>query len=122
MPIDSTGRWYNAPDTRSDAELASAARAAGSSTSTPFDVQAAEKLVGTLQITNANGGTVTAGLDITYDGTNWDDAGAWPAKSANGTHRRGFDVRGATQARWRWTVATATVTFNVNTVEAARGR
>lgn len=122
MPIDSTGRWFNAPAALSAGELASAARGVGSGTSTPFDVEASTKVIGTLQVTNINGGTVTAGLDVTYDGTNWDDAGAWPLKNANGTHRRGFDVRGASQARWRWTVATATVTFNVNTVEANRAR
>lgn len=117
-PIDSQGRWYNPPARASAADLASASRAIGTATSPVFDVGAARDLLATLNVTLPNGGSATVGLDVTYDGTNWEDAGAWPAKTAAGTHRRRFSVAGASSARWRWTVATAAVTFQIDNVEA----
>ncbi len=121
-PIDASGRWYNAPEAFPAADLASAARGIGTASSTAFDVSGAEKLISTLSVTNINGGTVALTLEVSVDGTNWDSAGAFPTKSANGTHRRAFDVGYATQARWTWTVATATVTFATNTSERTVGR
>lgn len=68
-------------------------------------------------------GTAAVSLETSSDGgLNYQAAASWPTKSTAGTHAKSFNVRGATHARWAWTVATATTTFAVRDVGKIIGR
>jgi hypothetical protein len=112
MPVTSQGRHYNQPEAALRAELASAARTT-SGQSSAFNIEDARALEATLAVT-ANAGTTPTldlKLQVSQDGSTWDDVAAFPQKTGNGTHKRMFSTLGASQGRWVWAIAGTTPSF-----------
>lgn len=121
MPVTSSGRHYNASERAARADLTAAARTA-SGQSTSFNAEDADVIEATLSITTVSGTTPTLDLKLqtSMDGTTWDDVGAFPQKTAAGTHTRVFSPVG-NFCRWVWTIGgTATPTFNFSVSSKAK--
>ena len=93
-------RHYQEPETRADAALASAARAA-SGTGPAFGTEDLVNLEATLDVTAVSGTspTLDVRLETTVDGTNWDTVAAFPQRTATGQRGKAFAGLGQGAAR-----------------------
>ena len=117
MPHDKvTGRWYDPPEARAVASLASAARTANGQSSA-FETGEARALDVASVVTaiSGAGAQLVLTLETSHDGTNWDAVGALPAQTANGTRKRTFAGLGP-QCRYSWAITgtTPNITFRVD--------
>jgi hypothetical protein len=116
MPQDDKGRYYEAEETRTTQQVASAARTA-TANGTAFDTADVDEITGTLDVTVVSGTNPTLDviLQTTADGTNYYTVGAFTQKVATGAEARVFTGLGSL-SRWRWTIGgtgTPTFTFSV---------
>lgn len=118
-PVDQQGNWYPPDQPRADASVASAARTT-TGTGTAFDVDQAESLEASLDITAVAGTAPTLDLvlESTVDGTHWWTVGSFSQKTAQGTDAKVFGPLGQ-QARWKWTIGGTTPSFTFSVAVTA---
>src|SRR5205085_886274 len=90
-PFDSKQRWYDDPERRTDLDVASATRTT-TTTLPPFICDGIDTLNARHNVTaiSGAGATVTVSLETSFDGTNWTQVAAFPARTATGADVKTF--------------------------------
>ena len=113
---DSQGRYIAPGESRTAADVASAARTA-TANGTAFDTSDLDSIQATLTCTARSGTNPTLDviLQTTVDGTNYDTVGSFDQLTNTGAEARVFGPLGPT-SRWRWTIGgtdTPSFTFSI---------
>ncbi len=128
MPVDSSGRWYNAPvDDTPNSGVAPGTVITANGTGAAFPITDIANLLPTMTISaiSGAGASVTLDLQVSPDnGATWLPLpGITGAQTAPGTVKDVFDTTQWTQGRWAYSVAgtTPSVTFGITTQKTLVG-
>lgn len=121
MPIDRISRWYNSPEERPDAGLASAAQTA-SGTGPQWAAEDVFAILATLNVSAVAGTAPTLDLRLETtadDGATWYTVGSFAQQTAAtaAPHPARVFAPVGQACRWAWTIAgtSPSVTFSVAT-------